>query len=88
MRIGIVGCGYVADFYLSTMPNHPELELAGVVDQDGGRARRFAKRTEPGTMVRWPPCSMIPKSRWLLISLIHATITTFPALPRGRQTRL
>ncbi len=43
MRIGIVGCGYVADFYLSTMPNHPELELAGVVDQDGGRARRFAE---------------------------------------------
>ena len=42
MRIGIVGCGYVADFYLSTMANHPELELAGVVDRDRGRGRRFA----------------------------------------------
>lgn len=43
MRIGIVGCGYVADFYLATMPNHPELELAGVVDRNVERARRFAE---------------------------------------------
>ena len=42
MRIGIVGCGYVADFYLATLQNHPELELAGVVDRDGERARRLA----------------------------------------------
>jgi predicted dehydrogenase len=43
MRIGIVGCGYVADFYLSTLANHPELELAGVVDRDSARAQRFAQ---------------------------------------------
>lgn len=41
MRIAIVGCGYVADYYLATLGNHPELELAGVFDRDGERARRF-----------------------------------------------
>jgi len=42
MRFAIVGCGYVADFYLATVANHPELELAGVFDRDPERARRFA----------------------------------------------
>ena len=41
MRIAIVGCGYVADYYIATLPNHP-LELAGVFDRDPGRAERFA----------------------------------------------
>ncbi len=43
MRIGIVGCGYVADFYLATLKCHPELELAGVTDRDAARADRFAR---------------------------------------------
>ncbi len=42
MRIAIVGCGYVADFYLATLAHHPELELAGVTDRDGARATHFA----------------------------------------------
>lgn len=42
MRIAIVGCGYVADYYLATLANHPGLELAGVFDRDAERARRFA----------------------------------------------
>ena len=42
MRIAIVGCGFVADYYLRTLPNYPELELAGVVDRDSHRAARFA----------------------------------------------
>lgn len=42
MRIAIVGCGYVADFYLGTLPNHPQVELVGVMDRDPERARRFA----------------------------------------------
>jgi predicted dehydrogenase len=33
MKIGIVGCGYVADFYLGTLASHPELEVAGLVDR-------------------------------------------------------
>lgn len=43
MRIAVVGCGYVADFYLRTLANHPELELAGVLDRDEDRAARFAE---------------------------------------------
>lgn len=43
MRFAIVGCGYVADYYLATLANHPELELTGVFDRDASRAERFAR---------------------------------------------
>jgi len=43
MRLALVGCGYVADYYLATLGNHPDLELAGVHDRDGDRAERFAR---------------------------------------------
>lgn len=39
MRIGIVGCGYVFDHYMSTMGRHPGLEIAGVTDIDGARLK-------------------------------------------------
>lgn len=42
MRIAIVGCGFVADFYVLTLPNHPELELIGVADRDPQRVSNFA----------------------------------------------
>lgn len=42
MRISIVGCGYVADYYVATLINHPDLELVGVFDRDPERARRFS----------------------------------------------
>jgi predicted dehydrogenase len=42
MRIAIVGCGFVADYYLKTLPNHPELELVGVMDRISDRATKFA----------------------------------------------
>ncbi|HEY9643463.1 MAG TPA: Gfo/Idh/MocA family oxidoreductase [Coleofasciculaceae cyanobacterium] len=42
MRIAIVGCGFVADYYLKTLPNHPELKLVGVMDQVSDRATKFA----------------------------------------------
>jgi predicted dehydrogenase len=41
MRIALVGCGYVADFYMTTLANHPRLELEGVFDRDPDRAARF-----------------------------------------------
>jgi predicted dehydrogenase len=44
VRIGIVGCGYVAEYYLATLPLHPELQLVGVADRDDARARRFAEQ--------------------------------------------
>lgn len=43
MRIAVVGCGFVADYYLSTLRNHPGLEVAGVFDRDPERAERFAR---------------------------------------------
>jgi predicted dehydrogenase len=42
VRIAIVGCGFVADYYLKTLPNYPELEVAGVMDLDPDRASRFS----------------------------------------------
>ena len=41
--IGIVGCGFVADFYADTLPLHPELHLAAVTDRDPARAQAFAR---------------------------------------------
>jgi predicted dehydrogenase len=43
MRIAIVGCGFVADYYKRTLANHPELELVGVTDRDLPRMARFAE---------------------------------------------
>lgn len=38
MRIAIVGCGYVADFYMGTLCNHPELIVVGFMDRIRSRA--------------------------------------------------
>jgi predicted dehydrogenase len=38
VRVGLVGCGYVFDTYMSTWDRHPRLELAGVTDIDRPRA--------------------------------------------------
>ena len=43
MNIAIVGCGFVADYYLLTLPNHPELQLLGVMDRNDQRAQSFAE---------------------------------------------
>lgn len=43
MRIAIVGCGYVADHYLETLPNHPRLALQGVADLNLDRANAAAE---------------------------------------------
>lgn len=42
MRIAFVGCGYVADFYIQSLSNYPELELAGVYDRNQERLTRFS----------------------------------------------
>ena len=44
MKVGIVGCGYVCDTYMSTWGRHPKLVLAGVADRDPGRAEAIATR--------------------------------------------
>jgi predicted dehydrogenase len=40
--IAFVGCGYVADFYVTTLQYHPTLQLAGVFDWRPERAQQFA----------------------------------------------
>ena len=42
VRVAFLGCGYVADYYATTLANHPELQLVGVHDSNAERARRFA----------------------------------------------
>lgn len=43
MNIAIVGCGYVADFYLRTLPNHRNLALLGVWDSNPETLQRFSQ---------------------------------------------
>ena len=43
MNIAIVGCGFVADYYLVTLAGYPELTLIGVTDRDPDRAERFSR---------------------------------------------
>lgn len=39
MKIGIIGCGYVFDHYMTTVATHPILEIAGVTDIDRTRVK-------------------------------------------------
>ncbi|MGH6762945.1 MAG: Gfo/Idh/MocA family protein [Phyllobacterium sp.] len=43
MKIAIVGTGFVADYYMTTLANHPQLELAGVYDHNPERLRQFTE---------------------------------------------
>ena len=43
MRIAIIGCGYVANFYLRTLALYPQLQLLGVTDRDDQRAKGFSE---------------------------------------------
>ena len=42
-NLALVGCGYVADFYVKTLRNHPELRIVAVNDRDPERGARFAE---------------------------------------------
>ncbi len=42
MNIAIIGTGFVADYYMTTLANHPELTLLGVFDHNDGALARFA----------------------------------------------
>lgn len=41
--IAFVGTGFVADYYMTTLANHPQLRLAGVWDRDAERLDAFAR---------------------------------------------
>lgn len=42
MGLAIVGCGFVADYYVKTLSLHPELKLVGVMDRNEERASKFS----------------------------------------------
>jgi predicted dehydrogenase len=39
--IAIIGCGYVADYYLATLASYPWLSITGVFDRDAARLQAF-----------------------------------------------
>ena len=43
MKVGIVGCGFVADFYAETAANHPNIEIKSVYDIDEKRLVEFCQ---------------------------------------------
>ncbi|MEN9521082.1 MAG: hypothetical protein RLZZ381_3670 [Cyanobacteriota bacterium] len=43
INIAIIGCGFVADYYLTTLKNYPELKITGVYDLDLARSQDFAQ---------------------------------------------
>jgi len=42
MKIAIVGCGWVADYYMATLADHPSLTVTGAMDRIADRAERFS----------------------------------------------
>lgn len=43
MKIGVIGCGYVFDHYMTTIARHPELQIAAVTDRDPARAQAVGR---------------------------------------------
>ncbi len=52
MRLVIIGCGYVADYYLRTLPLHAELTVAGICDRDPSRMANLAANYPVGRQYR------------------------------------
>lgn len=42
-KIAIVGCGYVSDFYLNTLKDYPDLEVAGLYDRNPERSQMMSR---------------------------------------------
>jgi len=42
-NIAIIGCGYVADFYLNTLKDYPELKVSGIYDKQPDRMEHLAR---------------------------------------------
>ncbi|MBL8581930.1 MAG: Gfo/Idh/MocA family oxidoreductase [Rhizobiaceae bacterium] len=41
MNIALVGTGFVADYYMTTLKNHPSLRMAGAFDRNSERLKQF-----------------------------------------------
>jgi predicted dehydrogenase len=42
MRVALIGCGFIADHYVSSLRGYPSLELTGVADRNQDRAARLS----------------------------------------------
>jgi predicted dehydrogenase len=42
-NIGIIGAGYVADFYINSLKLYPQIKVIGVTDRDEKRTKRFSR---------------------------------------------
>ena len=58
----VVGCGYVSDHYLETLPNHQNLELLGVTDLKPERAQVLATHYGLNIYNCWRPSWPIRRS--------------------------
>ena len=59
VRFAIIGCGYVADFYMQTIVNYPHVEVVRAFDIEPAHAARFTAYWKvPGVTTaafsRWP----------------------------------
>lgn len=43
MNLAVIGCGYVADFYMGSLKHHQELRLIGAFDINGARLGKFCE---------------------------------------------
>lgn len=43
MNFAIIGCGFVADYYMATLPDHAGLRLLGTFDRDATRLAAFTR---------------------------------------------
>lgn len=43
MKIALIGCGFVADFYMSSLPDHAGLQVLGAFDRDAARLDAFTR---------------------------------------------
>ena len=90
MKIAIVGCGFVADYYLATLPTYPDLELIGVTDRDPDRAARFAAFHSVPQYDLAATIFCIDARVELVLNLTNPQKPPrgHESLPRGRQARL
>jgi predicted dehydrogenase len=87
MRIAIIGCGYVFDFYMAKFPSHPDLEIAGVHDIDTARTAAVAKHygltvyPDLGTLLADPTVALVVN----LVSIESHFDVTKAALEAGKH---
>jgi len=71
MRIAIVGCGFVADFYMQSLKLYPSLELVAVHDQVPAHAERFVAHHRIGKIVPTLDALLADESIPLILNLTN-----------------